>query len=190
MSDPKQEESSFKVVDRRLFKEDGEIRQEVVEQEKRDEEIAAKRAESAAREKTQGAKQSATTESASDAGQKGSSLTAGSSPAEAVFAPAGAADGGIPSSRSFQILVDFIARNAAAMLGGMADPRTGQPFLDLDGAHEMIDMLDVLREKTQGNLAKSDEDLLVEIIGGLKLTYVEISKAAADAMAQKAAVKK
>jgi hypothetical protein len=190
VSDPKQEESSFKVVDRRLFTEEGEIRKEVVEQEKRDEEIAAKRAESAAREKAQGA----TTESAPGTAQKGSSLTAASSQTEAFSASAGtlsaAGDDGIAPSRSFQILVDFIARNAAAMLGGMADPRTGQPFLDLEGAHEMIDMLDVLREKTRGNLAKTDDELLVEVIGGLKLTYVEISKAAADAMAKKAVAKK
>ena len=36
------------------------------------------------------------------------------------------------------------------LLGGYADPRTGQPVLDLEGAREMIDMLDVLREKTHG----------------------------------------
>ncbi len=29
------------------------------------------------------------------------------------------------------------------LLGGYADPRTGQPVLDLEGAREMIDMLDV-----------------------------------------------
>src|SRR6202035_1119169 len=54
-----------------------------------------------------------------------------------------------PGSRGFQMLVDFSTRNAAAMLGGMADPRTGQAFLDLEGGREMIDMLDVLREKTK-----------------------------------------
>lgn len=84
------------------------------------------------------------------------------------------------------MLIDFLARNAAAMLGGMADPRTGQAFLDLDGAREMIDMLDALRESTRGNLAQADEDLLIEVIGSLKLTYMEVSKAATDAMAKKA----
>jgi hypothetical protein len=68
------------------------------------------------------------------------------------------------------------------MLGGMADPRTGQAFLDLEGAREVIDMLDVLREKTKGNLAKADEDLLIEVLGSLKLTFMEISKAAAEQM--------
>lgn len=84
------------------------------------------------------------------------------------------------------MLVDFLTRNAAAMLGGVADPRTGQAFLDLEGAREMIDMLDALREKTQGNLAQQDEDLLIEVIGSLKLTYMEVSKAASEAMAKKA----
>ncbi len=88
------------------------------------------------------------------------------------------------------MLVDFLTRNAAAMLGGMADPRTGQAFLDLEGAREVIDMLDVLREKTKGNLAKADEDLLIEVLGSLKLTFMEISKAAAEQMQKKAGAKK
>jgi hypothetical protein len=88
------------------------------------------------------------------------------------------------------MLVNFLGQNAAAMLGGMADPRTGQPFVDLEGAREVIDMLDVLRDATRGNLAKADQDLLVDITGSLKLSFMEISKAAADAMAKKAGVKK
>ena len=88
------------------------------------------------------------------------------------------------------MLVDFLTRNAAAMLGGMADPRTGQAFLDLEGAREVIDMLDVLREKTKSNLAKADEDLLIEVLGSLKLTFMEISKAATEQMQKKAGVKK
>ncbi|HEY6467502.1 MAG TPA: DUF1844 domain-containing protein [Candidatus Acidoferrales bacterium] len=158
-----QKDEGFKVVDRRLFTEQGELRQEAVEQEQREEEAAAKKA------------------------------------AEKPKAPAKSGDGApgtapgdveeeeekIPPSRSFQMMVDFLTRNAAAMLGGMADPRTGQPFVDIEGAREMIDMLDVLREKTKGNLAKADSDLLVEVLGSLKLTFMEISKAAAEAMAKK-----
>jgi len=88
------------------------------------------------------------------------------------------------------MLIDFLTRNAAAMLGGMADPQTGQAYIDLEGAREVIDMLDALREKTRGNLAKADEDLVIEVVGSLKLTFMEISRAAADAMAKKAAQKK
>jgi hypothetical protein len=169
VTDPKQDEG-FKVVDRRLFTEEGELRKEAVEQERREEEAktsAASQAKGSTADKRPAAVPSDRKQTLAD------------EPAETT-----------KPSRSFQMLVDFLTRNAAAMMGGMADPRTGQAFLDLEGAREMIDMLDELRDKTRGNLAKADDDLLVEVLGSLKLTYMEVSRAAADAMAKKAAQKK
>ena len=84
------------------------------------------------------------------------------------------------------MLVNFLAQNTAAMLGGMADPRTGKPFVDLEGAREMIDMLDALREKTMKNLANEDEQLLIDVIGSLKLSFMELSRAADQALREKA----
>lgn len=175
MAEPKQDEG-FKVVDRRLFTEQGELRKDAAELDKRWEDEAAKKAGSPASPK----------------GQPKGSETRGASPeAAANFDDeVTSTEPAIESSRPFQMLVDFLTRNAAAMLGGMADPRTGQAFLDLEGAREVIDMLDVLREKTEGNLAKADENLLVEVLGSLKLTFMEISKAAAEQMQKKAGAKK
>jgi hypothetical protein len=188
VADSKPEET-FKVIDRRHFTEQGDLRQEVVEQEKREEEAAAKKAATAPPSKTQakvvGNAQGATKPSAPGQGS--------------VIVPPGVAEQLPPtpepaesaeSSRAFQMLVDFLTRNTAAMLGGMADPRTGQPFVDLEGAREVIDMLDALREKTRGNLSKADDDLLIEVLGSLKLTFMEISKAATEAMTKKAGQKK
>jgi hypothetical protein len=172
VADPKQNEGEFKVVDRRLFTEEGELRQEALERERRDEEAATRKAPAGSQAK------GGTPAKPAGVPNDGKQSVA-DEPAEAI-AP----------SRSFQMLVDFLTRNAAAMMGGMADPRTGQAFLDLEGAREMIDMLDELREKTRGNLAKADDDLLVEVLGSLKLTYMEVSKVAADAMAKKATQKK
>ncbi|HEV2206711.1 MAG TPA: DUF1844 domain-containing protein [Candidatus Acidoferrales bacterium] len=170
VADPKPEET-FKVVDRRLFTETGELRKDAVEQERRDEEAAQKAAS-----KPGGAAPKTHGPSASKASPiAGKEASAEEAPAQ-----------DITPSRGFQMLVDFLTRNAAAMLGGVADPRTGQAFLDLEGAREMIDMLDALREKTQGNLAQQDEDLLIEVIGSLKLTFMEVSKAASEHMAKKA----
>lgn len=84
------------------------------------------------------------------------------------------------------MLVDFLVRNAAMMLGGYQDPRTGQTLLDLEGGREMIDMLDALRETTRGNLAAEDDRLLLDVIGQLKLSFMEVQKAAAAAMKEKA----
>jgi len=170
VADPKQDEG-FKVVDRRLFTEEGELRKDAVEQERREEEAAATKAASA-QAATKGP-HLAGVPAPHETGQK-----AGEAPAETV-AP----------SRSFQMLVDFLTRNAAAMMGGMADPQTGKAYVDLEGAREVIDMLDALREATRSNLAKVDEDLLVEVVGSLKLTFMEISKAAAEAMAKKSGKK-
>jgi hypothetical protein len=200
VADAKNEET-FKVVDRRLFGEDGELRQDVVEQERRNEEAAEKKAAAQAQKKAEAAAASsagkampaqnatpfaANAETLAAAGN-GAAL-AGVTPEDAA---ADAQDSGEinPTSRSFQLLIDFLTRNAAAMLGGMADPRTGQAFVDLEGAREVIDMLDALREKTRGNLSKDDDNLLIEVIGSLKLTFMEISKVAAEQMAKKAKAK-
>ena len=174
MADPKQDEG-FKVVDRRLFTEEGELRKEAVEQERREEEASAKKAQNPPPSKAQAS---------------GPEVPGNTGLADEFGAAASADKEEIPPSRNFQMLVDFLTRNAAAMLGGMADPRTGQAFLDLEGAREMIDMLDVLREKTEGNLAKADEDLLIEVAGSLKLTYLELSKAAAEQLKKQAGIKK
>lgn len=175
MADAKPEET-FKVVDRRLFTETGELRKDAIEQERRDEEAAAHKA--ASKIVTPGP---AGTNPQGQAGSKSAPVASkAATPAQETSSDEN------PPSREFQMLVDFLTRNAAAMLGGMADPRTGQAFLDLEGAREMIDMLDALREKTRGNLAQQDEDLLIEVIGSLKLTYMEVSKAASEAMAKKA----
>ncbi len=202
MADPKQEDTSFKVIDRRLFSESGEIRPEVVEQERRDDEAAAKKAATQAQANSKAAAQQPAFTGAQPKAAGGAGILDGAQGAaghgfDTQTLANGAANDLIPepgaeevnaSSRSFQLLIDFLTRNAAAMLGGMADPRTGQPFVDLEGAREMIDMLDALREKTRGNLSKDDDNLLIEVLGSLKLTFMEISKAAAE-QAKKAKAK-
>ncbi len=152
MADQKHEES-FRVVDRRLFNSEGELRPEIAEEQTREQ------AKSKPSPLQPDAKSSKATPSAA-----------------APETPAPKPD------RNFQLLIDLLARNAAALLGGIPDPGTGQAYLDLEGAREMIDMLDTLREKTRGNLAPEEDRLLSEVLGSLKLSYMEISKAAAKSM--------
>ena len=160
MAEQKPEES-FKVIDRRPFTPEGELRKEALERERRDEEAAA-------------------------SAQKPAAEKGGAPGAKPSGTPVSTAADAPKPSHGFQILVDFLARNAAVLLGGYTDPRTGQALLDLEGAREVIDMLDALREKTQGNLAAEDDRLLVEVLSSLKLTFLEMSKAAAQAVQEKA----
>ena len=73
----------------------------------------------------------------------------------------------------------MLGSNAAMVLGAYADPRTGQPVIDPDAARELIDMLDALQEKTRGHLAPEEETVLLDLLGKLKLTYLEVNQALA-----------
>ncbi len=148
-------EETFRVIDRRPFTAEGEIRKEIVEQEERE---AAKATKAAA-----------APPASSDAGKTAAA------PKESPKA-----------SPAFENLVRMLGSNAAMVLGAYADPRTGQPMLDPDAARELIDMLDALREKTQGNLAPEEDGMLLDLLGKLKMTFLEITQAAQAAVQAKA----
>ena len=170
MADPKQEES-FRVIDRRLFNTEGEIRDEAVREERR-------------KQETEPGAASALNSSAPGAQKKEAGAAKSSRKTEP--ASGGAAESELPKpSRGMQMLINFVAQNAAMLLGAYPDPRSGQAMLDLEGAHELIDMLDALREASRGNLASEDEKLLLDVVGSLKLSYMEMTKAAAKAMQEK-----
>ncbi|MGA7792521.1 MAG: DUF1844 domain-containing protein [Candidatus Acidiferrales bacterium] len=167
MSESKHDES-FKVVDRRLFTPEGEFRKEVAEQQDRERETAPAAAGSVGAAVAPGS-----TGAAAPGTIAGKAATPSAMPAAAptIDAP--------KRSPVFENLIRSLGQNAAMLLGGYADPRTGQPVLDLEGAREMIDMLDVLREKTRGNLAPEEDSLLLDVLGNLKLAFMEMAKAAA-----------
>jgi len=151
-------EDTFRVIDRRLFTEDGELRQEIAAEEKRE---AVKEAHVAKQEAP------VVPEAASDA-----------PPTEAP-----------KRSAAFENLIRMSGSNAAMVLGAYTDPRTGQPMIDPDAARELIDMLDALHEKTKGNLAPEESDLLLDLLGKLKLTYLEVNQALAAQATQQAKAK-
>jgi hypothetical protein len=107
-------------------------------------------------------------------------------PQAAPAPPAQPAANEAPPSRGIEMLINFVAQNAAMLLGAYPDPRTGQGMVDLEGAREMIDMIDALHQATRGNLAAEDERLLLDVAGSLKLSFMEMTKAAAKAMQEKA----
>jgi len=166
LSDSKQDES-FKVVDRRLFTPEGEFRKDVAEQQDRERDTAP------------AAKPVGATGAGGTVGPTATGTIAGN-PATPSATPTATPAADAPKrSPVFENLIRSLGQNAAMLLGGYADPRTGQPVLDLEGAREMIDMLDVLREKTHGNLAPEEDTLLLDVLGNLKLAFMEMAKAAA-----------
>jgi len=72
-------------------------------------------------------------------------------------------------------------------LGKLVSPHTGKTERNLEGAASTIDMLDMLAQKTRGNLKPEEERFLNETISHLKLNYVEeANKPAAQPEASKA----
>jgi len=152
-------EESFRVIDRRPFTTEGELRQEIVEEQEREARQEAKKEAAAAPSPTPAANSdSKPLPSAADTPKR---------------------------SPAFENLIRMLGSNAAMVLGGYADPRTGQPVIDPDAARELIDMLDALHEKTKGNLSPEEDSLLLDLNGKLKMTSLEINQAlAAQAAAQ------
>jgi hypothetical protein len=145
---PDHNNETFRVIDRRPFTSDGELRQDVVEEAEREAKREAPNAPS----------------TSTDNPKAAPSPTPSEIPAR---------------SMAFENLVRMMGSNAAMVLGAYADPRTGQPVIDPDAAREFIDMLDALHEKTKGNLAPEEEGLLLDLLGKLKMTYLEINQAVA-----------
>jgi hypothetical protein len=171
LSDAKHEES-FRVVDRRMFNAEGEVRDEAREERRREEARGAN--------PQPGGVAPAKPNAAAPA-------TPAESPLQAAQAAPGQPAANEPKpSRGIEMLINFVAQNAAMLLGAYPDPRTGQGMVDLEGAREMIDMIDALQEATRGNLAPEDARLLLDVAGSLKLSFMELTKAAAKAMQEKA----
>lgn len=77
---------------------------------------------------------------------------------------------GAASRTDFASLVVLLSSTALINLGGAENPVSGKIEVNLDSARQMIDFLDVLRDKTRGNLSPSEAQML-DCVYELKLLY-------------------
>ena len=77
-----------------------------------------------------------------------------------------------------QGLFIMLASSALVNLGEAADPETGERVLDLEQAKEAIDLLSLLRVKTEGNRTDQESHLLEEMLYDLQLRFVRAAKGA------------
>jgi len=85
-------------------------------------------------------------------------------------APAGGPD--------LQGLFIMLASSALVNLGEAADPSTGQRVVDLEQARDAVDLLVMLRTKTEGNRTAQESHLLEEILYDLQVRFVRAAKGA------------
>ncbi len=77
----------------------------------------------------------------------------------------------------FYTFVLSIGSSVLVHLGDAPHPETGKPGeRNLPLAHQSIEILAMLQEKTRGNLSEEEDKLLVQLLLDLKLRYVEASK--------------
>ena len=76
---------------------------------------------------------------------------------------------------TFTNLIMSFNTSALFHLGEIADPQTGAKNKDLVLAKHAIDTLNILQEKTKGNLTEEEEKLLQNVVYELKLRFVNVS---------------
>ena len=175
MTEREEEQQTVKVTDRRKFNLDGSLREGV--------EIEPEKPKTEAKSDNPPSKVI-------------SSATAAASPiAEDISANAEETDfdeeeiPGADDPASFVNFLSTLATNAAAALGAMPHPATGQRTLDLETGKFWLDVLAMLKEKTKGNLHPQETQLLDGLLGDLRMQYVHLVRATEEKLKQQAAQK-
>ena len=76
----------------------------------------------------------------------------------------------------FAHLMMSLAQSALLGMGKIIHPATGKAEVDLDGAQQAIDMLEMLKERTKGNLDAEEERGLTQTLSMLQINFVETAK--------------
>ncbi len=80
------------------------------------------------------------------------------------------------SGEMTQRFIEFImmqAQQAALFLGRLPNPQSGKPEPNLDVARMIIDQLEMVREKTRGNLNHEETEILGSILADLQMAFVQ-----------------
>lgn len=84
---------------------------------------------------------------------------------------------------TFEHVIQSIYLSAMMAMGAGTEP--GQkPRVDILGARQSIDMLSVLQEKTKGNLSEREQRMLQSALFELRMMFLEITNAIAQASQQ------
>jgi hypothetical protein len=82
----------------------------------------------------------------------------------------------VQSGELTQRFIEFVmmhAQNAALFLGQIPNPKTGEPEVNLDLAKMFIDQLEMIQEKTRGNLTNEEAMVLRNTLSNLQMAFVE-----------------
>ena len=158
------EQTNFKVTDRRLFNPDGtprEIAPEEAATPKPGAEVTTANAAAAA---AQPARPQPDTDRAEPAAEAKHEAESDQGELSALDDPAG-----------FVTFVMSIASNAASSMGMMEHPVTHNREINLEVAKHWIDVLGMLETKTRNNLLAQEEKILEGLLADLRMQYVSMT---------------
>jgi Domain of unknown function (DUF1844) len=142
-----EEEKPIRVVDRRMFTPEGDLRTDVEAEE---------------------APEPAKAEPPPPPPRRDPSPDPAAPPGEAGPAPG--------DESGFLGIVRSLATTAYAALGLVPEPATGARRREPAVARQMIDWLGVLEQKTRGNLTFEESDLLSRVLYELRMAFVEVMR--------------
>jgi hypothetical protein len=159
-----EEQPTFKVVDRRPFNSDGTPRELSPEEKEEAERVA---------ESLQTPVAESAPPSAPPAEEPAAAPTRPTSETRTRTRPASGDP--LDDPTSFLSLIMSLASNAAASLGMMPHPVTGETGVELQTAKHWIDVLGMLEKKTKGNLDEQEDKMLESLLADLRMQYVSFS---------------
>jgi len=96
--------------------------------------------------------------------------------------PPKGSDGKDKSEQASAPPIDFVtfilslSQSALYHLGGFADPVSGKTSVNLDLAKQTIEIIDMLKEKTEGNLSDDESKVITNMLYDIKMKFVECSR--------------
>ncbi|MGC8548736.1 MAG: DUF1844 domain-containing protein [Acidobacteriaceae bacterium] len=198
------EKTGFTVTDRRKFTSEGDLRDDAVSTAA--EEVAEPAAQKPAAEKVvsmprrevaveeAGAPEAAAGETEAEDAEEGRAITDEESAEQHAAYQASSdtldqmlkqANPGMEAAGpvTFEHVIQSIYLSAMIAMGAGTEP--GQkPRVDILGARQSVDMLSVLQEKTKGNLSERESRMLQNALFELRMMFLEITNAIAQAAHQ------
>lgn len=159
------EKPEIKVTDKRIFTAEGDIREEFRDDIKPGEPMSAKAekppaAEPPAPEPPVAERRSQSKGAPPETGERRRTM----------------ADKATNPETPFTNFIEPLIAQGYMSLGMLRNPYQPQSKIDVGAARQMIDILTLLKEKTEGNLTADEDDFLETHLGELKLAYVQRTK--------------
>ncbi|MFH1457739.1 MAG: DUF1844 domain-containing protein [Candidatus Omnitrophota bacterium] len=85
----------------------------------------------------------------------------------------------IPPEPDFKFFISTLSLQASIALGYIPNPATNKTEEDLTQAKFLIDTLNMLKEKTKGNLSQEESAFLENLLYELRMGYISKTKSAA-----------